>query len=71
MVGLIKLQEQLIARYAEIESNGVGDHKKRSRSRAARRFVAELVRQGYSEHQALAAEKDARDMWRLKSVCEE
>ena len=71
MFSLIKAQEQLIERYEEIESNGVGLHKKRSRGTAAVKFIAELVREGFSEQQARAAEQDARDMWRLQGACDE
>lgn len=71
MFSLIKAQEQLIERYEEIESNGVGLHKKRSRGRAAEKFIAKLVREGFSEQQSRAAEQDARDMWRLQAACED
>lgn len=70
MFSLIKAQEQLIERYEEIEANGTGLHKKRSRGKAELKFLALLGENGFLESQAEQALKDARDMWRLQVACE-
>lgn len=70
MFSLIALQDALIERFNEIEWNGVGEHKRRSRGRAMNKAIQQLVDQGYDKRSAEKIVEDAYDVWRLQQVCD-
>ncbi len=68
---LIAFQEEVINQLNDVEANGVGLHKKRSRAAVLAKSRASLRKVGYSEKAANNLVNDAYEMWRLESICQE
>lgn len=71
MFSMVGFQDTLIEKLCDIELNGVGGHKPRSRCRALRNARKALVHRGYSEDGAAAIVKDAVDMFNLQRIADD
>jgi len=71
MFSQIAFQDALIRKLDDVEANGVGEHKRRSRAAACRKARRRLVELGYSEPQAAQIVEQSVEMWRLGLMCEE
>ena len=68
---LIAFQDALVARFVDIETNGVGKHRRRSHFSARSKAVLALVKLGYPAEQARLIVRDAKEMADLHLAAEE
>lgn len=65
---LIHFQDELIGKLGQIEANGVGAHKSRSRGLVKRNARLKLEGIGYSGREAMAIIDQAQDVYRLQEL---
>ncbi len=63
--------DEVVARFREIECNGHGDHRRRSRGGLWRRSCERLIREGFTEAAANQVVRDCLELSRLEDAATE